>query len=346
MKKYSIVLALIFAAALTGCSKEARSSEAPSAALPDSGDVSDGGSSSEPSEDGSESSSETSSEIVSDDTSENSGQSTAEPDPEATFLVGPAGDVIRRSDLSVIFTSDGMDGSPETFSEENFSGVLCDGFVYLAEPSGVCRTSYDNADVFDAENARFTDVSRSSAKDYRRVAVGETFCGLKLAEAQVNFARGLDGQEYVLGDGSIKLGSELGFPEIYFMGGMARFEGEVSMTGYICVAAESEQSLAAGDIIFVPSGCECGLPVMGYRLDPDVGIVHYPRLNNHGDMYWQNDYGHICLGRADSTEVDLSELPGDGSFVKANVTFDGLTLTCGINMMESCTAELTGLELP
>lgn len=223
--------------------------------------------------------------------------------------------------------------------------MLCDGFIYLAEPSGICRTSRDNADVFDADAARFTDISRSSKRDYKRVNVGETFCGLTLAEAQVNFARGLDTSEYVLGDGSTKLGSELGFPEIYFMGGMASFEGEVTMTGYLCAAAENEQSLMAGDIIFIPSDCECTLPVMGYRLDPDVGIVHYPRLNNRGDMYWQNDYGHFYLGNAAGTELDLSALPDDGSFAKVSVTFDNLTLTCGINMMESVTAELLSFEV-
>ncbi|MDE7361228.1 MAG: hypothetical protein K2N38_04785 [Oscillospiraceae bacterium] len=353
MKKYRIALALILAAALTGCAKEGQSSDDPSAALPDSSatesSVSDNGGRPVDVSSGDQSSSESSSDSAasasSDESSEPHDPETSEPDPDATFLVGLAGDTIMRSDLGMIFTSDGTDGSPETFSEDNFSGVLCDGFVYLAEPSGVCRTSYDNADVFDSETARFTDVSRSSERDYKRIEVGETFCGLTLAEAQVNFAHGLDGNEYVLGDGSTKLGSELGFPEIYFMGGTAKFEGEVTLTGYICVAAEDEQSLMEGDIIFIPSDCECTLPVMGYRLDPDVGIVHYPRLNNRGDMYWQNDYGHIYLGSAYNTELDLSELPDDGSFAKVNVTFDGLKLTCGINMMESCTAELIGFEV-
>lgn len=349
MKKYRIILALILAAALTGCAKDETSSEnSTSTSVPESSapqntssDNNGGVPQNSTPENSPDSSTESSTESAPSEpeTSEETG------DPENTFLVGLAGDVIRRSELSTIFTNDGTDGSPETFSEDNFSGVLCDGFVYLAEPTGICRTDYDNEDVFDSGAARFTDISEAPRKDYRKVEVGETFCGLTLTEAQVNFAHGLDGMEYVLGDGSTRLGSELGFPEIYFMGGMASFSGEVTMTGYMCVIAEDDRGVFAGDIIFVPSDCECTLPVMGYRLDPDSGIVHYPRLNSRNGMYWQNEYGYIALGNAESVSTDLSELPDDGSFAKVGVTFDNIRLTCGINMMESCTAEIVDIEV-
>lgn len=348
MKKYRIILALILAAALTGCAKDGSSSESSTVSIPESSapqSTDNGGVVQNSAPESSSVSNNESTTESAPQTSEpdNSGETT---DPEDTFLVGPAGDVIRRSELTMIFSNDGTDGDPETFSEDNFSGVVCDGFVYLAEPSGICRTSYDNEDVFDGDMVRFTDVSETPKKDYKRVSVGETFCGLTLTDAQVNFAHGLDGMEYTLGDGSVKLGSELGFPDIYFMGGMAAFEGKVTMTGYMCVAAEDEHSVMAGDIMFVPSGCECLMPVMGYRFDPDVGIAHFPRINTRGGMYWENEYGYVYLGNAyGDVAADLTELPDDGSFVKVNVTFDNIRITCGINMMESFTAEIVDLEV-
>ena len=347
MKKYRIILALILAAALTGCANDEPSSDSSSVSIPESSvpqSTDNGGAVQSNTESSSKSNNESLSESVPRSSEpENSEQAD---DPEDTFLVGLSGDVIRRSELTMIFSNDGTDGDPETFSEDNFSGVVCDGFVYLAEPSGICRTSRDNEDVFDSEMARFTDISETPKKDYKRVSVGDTFCGLTLTEAQVNFAHGLDSTEYTLGDGSIKLGSELGFPEIYFMGGMAAFEGEVTMTGYMCVAAEDEYSIMTGDIIFVPSECECTMPVMGYRFDPDAGTVHFPRINTRGGMYWENEYGHVYLGNTyGDITADLSEIPDDGSFVKVNVTIDNIKITCGINMMDIYAADIVDLKV-
>lgn len=351
MKKYQIILALILAAALTGCAKDENSSDASTGTSSESsvqsGTSSDnGGVSSENSTSSESSSNVQDNPDSSTSTDESAPQSSEENgDPDATFLVGLAGDTIMRSDLSMIFTNDGTDGSAETLSEENFSAVLCDGFVYLAEPTGICRTNFDNEDVFDSESIRFTDISESSQKGYKRVSVGETICGLTLSEAQVNFARGNDSVEYTLGDGSIKLGSELGFPEIFFMGGSASFSGQVTLTGYISVAAENDHGLMGGDIVFVPSDCECMLPVMGYRLDPDIGIVHFQRINSHNGLVWENEYGSIFLGNAANTAADLSDIPDDGSFVKASVTLNNISLTCGIGMMERISADIAELKV-
>lgn len=354
MKKYRIILAVIIAAALTGCAKGENSSgtstgtssesSVQSSTSSDNGGVS---SKSSVNSEHSESSSDVPDNSDSLISTEDSNPQTSEEngDPNETFLVGLAGDTILRTELSMIFTNDGTDGSAETLSEENFSAVLCDGFIYLAEPSGICRTNFDNEDVFDSESVRFTDISESSQKGYKRVSVGETICGLTLSEAQVNFARGNDSMEYTLGDGSIKLGSELGLPEIYFMGGSASFSGQVTLTGYISVAAENDRGLMGGDIVFVPSDCECMLPVMGYRLDPDVGIVHFQRINSHNGLVWENEYGSIFLGNAADTTADLSDIPDDGSFVKASVTLDNISLTCGIGMMERFSADIAELEV-
>ena len=357
MKKFKIVLAVILSVILAGCaggdggSDSSSNTPVESSAPQSTTDNENTGGRPQSTADPSSTAESTVTESVpatdeSDPQTSDSSDGAAESgDPDATFLVGLAGDAILRSELSTIFTNDGSDGSPETFSEDNFSGVLCDGFVYLADPSGVCRTSFDDEDVFDSESARFTDVSENPKKDYVRVNVGDTFCGLTLTEASVNFAHGLDGTEYVLGDGSTKLGEELGYPEIYFMGGTAAFDGEVTMTGYLCIAAEDEYSLFKGDMIFVPSGCECTLPVMSYRFDPDVGTAHSPRINVRSGMYWENDYNYIYLGNVWDTDEDLSEIPDDGSFAKVSVTLSDIRISCGIGMMDSYSADIADIEI-
>ncbi len=347
MKKIRIILAFILAMTLTGCANNEQSSVvsgnsessdnvSTESSVIDSTDIS-----STDFENASENSSSSESSSESSDPSE---PSESETNPDETFLIGLDGKPILRSELSLIFSNDGTDGTPEDFSTDNFSGVVCNGFVYLAEPSGICRTNYDNADVFDSEMLRFTDISETPKKDYKRANVGDTFGGLTLIDAQINFAHGLDETEYTLGDGSVKYGSELGFPEIYFMGGMATFEGEVTMSGYICQAAQDEYSIMTGDIIFVPSDCECTVPVMSYRFDPDVGTAHYPRINTRDDLYWENDYGYVYLGNVNATEADVSMIPDDGTFAKVNVTFDNITLTCGIGMMDTFTANIVSIE--
>lgn len=347
MKKYKVLLAAVLTAAVfSGCARDEGVSE-------DSADTSTDISSAVVGESSAVQSVPDNSADSSDGVDGSSSQQTSEPsdsgaqsgDPDATFLVGLAGDTILRSELSTIFSGDGTDVSPDMFSEDNFSGVLCDGFVYLAEPTGICRTSYDNADVFDSETMRFTDISESSKKDYKRVSVGDTFCGLTLTEAQVNFARGNDSTEFVLGDGSVKTGSELGFPEIYFMGGSASFSGQLALTGYICVAPEDAQELAPGEIIFVPSDCDCMLPVMGYRFDPDIGVVHIRRMGSYNGLVWDNEYSNILLGNAANTSADLSGVPADGSFVKASVTLENIKLVCGIGMMDNCTAQIADISV-
>lgn len=351
MKKFRIILAFILVMALTGCANGEKSSvvsgnsESSGNVSTESSVIDNTGVSSTNTENSSESipgesSSENSSDSSSSSSSETSGSET---NPDETFLIGLDGKPILRSELSMIFSNDGSDGTPEDFSMDNFSGVVCNGFVYLAEPSGICRTNLDNADVFDSGAIRFTDVSEIPKKDYKRANVGDTFGSLTLTDAQINFAHGLDEMEFTLGDGSVKRGSELGFPEIYFMGGMAAFEGEVTMSGYICKATEDEYSIMTGDIIFVPSGCECTVPVMSYRFDPNVGTAHFPRINTRDDLYWENDYGYVYLGNVSGTTADVSAIPDDGSFAKVSVTFDNIVLTCGINMMDTFTANIVNI---
>lgn len=343
MKKYKILSVILLAALLCGCSDKDSSSQIGTISVDassddssgtvsgvESSDVSDNGTSSEPADSSSQGTSESS--------------PSEPPSGDETFLVGLAGDRILKSEITDVFSSDGSDVSPEALTEENFSGVLCEGFVYVAEPSGYAHNSVDDADVYDAGNMEFTDMTTVAIKDYKRLNVGDTLCGLTLREAQVNFARGSEENTFQMADGSVKTGAELGLPEIYFAGGMAKFDGELEMTGYICCLAEDDYGVGAGDILFVPSSGEGKFPIMSYRLDGDNGFHHVSQLYSISDLVWQNEFGYLYLGNAFDTTADISSLPEDGSFVKARVTVDNFELTCGVNFVNSVRAEIVEIE--
>lgn len=341
MKKYRFLAAALAAALLCGCSDKGDSSQVSTISVVPAEN------SSEAASGGGNSDTVTSSEPVESTATSASGP-VSEPEPDLpagdeTFLVGLAGDRIRKSDITKVFTADG-EGSPDDLTEDNFSAVLCNGFIYVAESSGEARNDRDNADVYDVGNMEFTDMSSAPVKDYVRLEVGETLCGLTLTEAEVNFALGSEQMSFTLEDGSVKTGADLGLPEIYFSGGAAKFDGELVMTGYICCMAEDEYGIGVGDILFVPCDGEGIFPITSYRLDGDNGFHHRPQVYAHSDLVWQNDFGYMYLGNSYDTSADISLLPDDGSFIKAQVTVNSLELTCGLNFVNQVRAELVDIS--
>lgn len=262
-----------------------------------------------------------------------------------SFLVGLAGDTVQPSDITIAFTNDGSDCAPADLVEDIFSAVMCEGFTYVAQPSMVARNSIDNADVFDSASMVFTDMTEEPVKNYERLNVGDTICGLTLTEAQANFARGSEAQTYEMKDGTTKLGSELGLREIYFTAGNAKFEGELTMEGYICRFAENDYGVGVGDIIFVPCDGEANFPIMSYRLSGDDGFHHASQVYSLGGFTWQNEFGYVYLGNEVDITADISGLPEDGSFVKATVSVSDPELDCGLNFASSVSAQLNDVEI-
>lgn len=338
MKKTIAVLALISVLGLTACSS-GESAVSESSSQESTETVVSDNSSSGTSSDISETSESDSSEIS--DSSSN--DSTAE-EASATFLRGLAGDTIYTSDFEEIFSENGEEIAPEDFSEENFSAVLCNGFTYLAEPSGTCRTNFDNADVYDSATASFTDYPVEKIQNYKRFNQGDTICGLTVSSAQTNFAKHAGNNEYTLSDGTTKIGTELGYPEIYFLGSSVSFSGEITLTGYIRTVPEDEYGVFVGDILFLPSGEDANLPVMGYEFSADSGFFHSPRQIMYGDIAAQNEYGYIKLGNISETSADISAVPTDGSFIKAKVTVSNVQMSCSVGWVNNISAEILNIE--
>ncbi|MDE7399377.1 MAG: hypothetical protein K2N06_07590 [Oscillospiraceae bacterium] len=259
-------------------------------------------------------------------------ESSEVPDENSTKLVGLAGDRISKSEISQVFN---LDGSSE-YSDESFQSVLCDGFVYLAEPTLNNLNSIDNSDIFDADAMTFARMSAGKLKNYKRVNVGDTISGLTVTAAQSNFA--VDSM-----DGFDKNALYEKFPEIYFNAANCEFSGELTMTGYACVIPEDEYGIESGTILFVPSG-ECPLPVMGYASDEENGIYHCANIGMHGDFTWAGEYGQINIGNINSVSADVSVLPTDGTFVKVAVTVDSIKLSGGVNFNNIATANIVEIN--
>lgn len=349
MKKYKFITAVLLAAALCGCSNKDNSSQNSTSSAVSS----DAGSSIASNDESGMNSDIGSSGAESSAAGESTGESPADPVVESkpqsddeSFLVGLAGDRILKSEITTVFTSDGSDCAPADLTEEKFSAVLCDGFAYVAEPSKLARNDRDNEDSYDSANMQFTDITSEPVKNYKRLNVGDTICGLTLKEAQVNFARGSEQMSFEMKDGSQKTGAELGLPEIFFSGSSAKFDGEMSMTGYICRIASDVYGVGGvGDIVFVPSDGEANFPVMSYRLGGDDGFYHISQMYSASGLTWQNEFGFVALGNVNSTTADVSELAEDGSFVKACVTVDNFELNCGVNFINTVKADIIDIEI-
>ena len=347
MKKYKILAAVLAASLLCGCSNKETSSQSGTISVVSStydSNVSSGGESSVYSDTGISSKPAESSVKSSSDTEPDPDPVIDPPSGDDTFLVGLAGDRISKSDITTVFTSEG-EGSADDLTEDNFSAVLCDGLTYVAKPSLTARNNKDNSNVYDSGNMEFTDMTSSPKKDYVRLEVGDTICGLTLTEAQTNFARGSEQLPFEMEDGSYKTGAELGLPEIYFSGSSAKFEGKITMVGYICCVAEDEYGIGAGDILFVPSDGDGNFPLMSYRLDGVNGFHCRTQVYSLSDLVWQNEFGYVYLGNAYDTSADISMLPEDGSFTKLQVTVDNFELTCGVNFVNSVRAELVDISM-
>ena len=348
MKKIKIITALLLAVSLCGCADKNGSSQGDDSAVSVPNSLGTG-------VDSAAQSSAADSDTVNSAPESSAGESSADspavsepavtpPSDDETFLVGLAGDRIRAADITTVITSDGGDCSPEELTEERFSAVLCSGFAYVSEPSLTARNDRDNVDVYDSANMEFTDTSSAPLKNYKRLNVGDTICGLTLREAEVNFARGSEQAVFEMSDGSQKTGAELGIPEIYFTHCSAKFDGEIEMTGYISCSAENVYNVAVGDILFVPCDGEGNFPVMSYRLNGDDGFFHSLQTYSVSDLTWQNEFGYLYLGNAANTSADISDLPDDGTFIKARVTVDNFEMNCGVNFVNIVKAEIVDVE--
>lgn len=320
MKKTKAILALILAATLCGCGAVEE-------------DSSFGGESSSSTSSSSSTAGSSSSSFSESSSTESSSESEPESKPTGneTFLTGLAGDTILKTDIKQIFVPEGVSADIDNFSEENFSSVLCMGFIYASEPKNIFRTNLDNPDVYNEADYSFSDVALDKDNDYIRLNVGESMCGMTLTFAETNFAR-TDEQTMQT------------YPGSYFCYGSCEFSGEVELEGYINIHQDDGSYTAfKGDVNFVPTSGE--IPVVNYRVDPENGIYHTLMPGAENNLVWLNEYGAIYLGNVDSDDSLKSlGIPDSSEFVKCKIVVDKLTYTSSTQMMPRVEARIVSFN--
>ncbi len=296
MKKARIIIALIISAAMfTACSDknndpEIGSSDDPNSISSSGITVSDGSETAETKEQTSESPADTSDST-----------DTAEPELYGVSAVGLDGINVPEEELTDVY-AENTDERPDVYQ---LISAVGEGFTYLAEPTGICLNSRDNADIFNEDELTFEGIPQNAPSEYKRYNIGDTICGLTLTDANTAF--------YYGGVDSCR----------------AELEGSVTMTGYIAIAPEDEYGIDEGDIFFVPCPGNDLLPVVNFRYE-GVGLINPLYVAMSEGFAHVNEYsGSISLGNVHRTDLDLSGIPADYSFsAKARVTVDKVNLSC------------------
>ena len=239
-------------------------------------------------------------------------------------LYGVIGDKIETDDITEVHKQDGG-------SDEDWRTAGCNGFVYLAEPTGINYNTLDNADIFNSEDNSFEGSTEESPAEYKRYKTGDEICGLTVKNASVYFANKTDD-----------------YPEPFegqhFSGGSVSFEGEKKLTGYIIILSEDLYGIGGtGDVIFIPDKDSQTLPVMNYNAaDAEKGI--YSNVLSFavtvGSFSYKNEYRHISCGNIDSYESSWFLGEEHNKPVKVSVTLDEIGISSSIDWITSYSAKI------
>ena len=237
-------------------------------------------------------------------------------------LYGVIGDKIEADEITNVHKQE--DGS-----DEDWRTAGCNGFVYLAEPTGINYNSIDNADSFNSEDNSFEGSPEESPAQYKRYKVGDEICGLTVKEAYTFFSNKefpdpFDGQ--------------------YFSGCTVSFEGEKKLTGYIIILSEDLYGIGGtGDVIFIPDDDSQTLPVMNYNAaDAEKGI--YSNILSFavtvGSFSYKNEYRSISCGNIDSYESSWFLGEEHNKPIKVSVTLDEIGISSSIDWITSYSAKI------
>lgn len=268
--------------------------------------------------------------------SESSSEYPSENDPEsvpvsgtATFLIGADGAAITADEIISAVNSNNEQIPLDTLTEENFSVITTD-CAYYAKPLYPCVTDRDNE--YDEENLKFKDIPQETKSDFIKVKKGDKIFGMTVTEASSDF----------------NLNSPV--PGV-IVGTNLALEGEITLTGYIRVVPDNEYGVSVGDILFIPTG-KIDLPVVHLDDCDTNGVI----THRTGDIYimegktdsltYTNEYANkFTLGSINDTTANISDIPTDGSFVKASVTVSDITMSSTIGWMTFVRANLVSVDV-
>lgn len=241
------------------------------------------------------------------------------------FIYGPYGDVISKDDVAELQSFDRTD--------RKWDAAICDGFTYLAEPTGISFNSEENADLFDSEKLAFKDVPESPAPEFKRYRAGDSVCGLTVREASIEFS-----------ENAFRENKNEG----YHIRGYAAFDGTASLTGWLIVLGEEEYGYGErGSVRFILDNESQVLPIMNYdspfsENDLYSEISSYCRIAS--GIAWQNEYPYIRCGSVDDYEPEMFSGIDYDTPVKAKITADEIVMNTNMDWGPRITVKITDME--
>ena len=259
-------------------------------------------------------------------------EETTEPSVERddiSSFEGFAGDTLYLSDAAEIVKAEGLEAltAKQVLDYGGRIIVTYDGFAYAAKSRGVSFNSEEH-EIIDS---KFVSPGLPEPFDhsYGIVRVGDSFGGLTVQTASVviMFAEGSS--------------------EPYLYDAQLSFDGEITLTGYISAATQTEGYIDEGDIDFLADGASYGteLPLIRNAIYEDLTDLACPTYFT-GDFYYSSDIPKFSLGSAINgyPDTDISPIPDDGSFEYVTVTLNELSMRSSEMMGTSIRAHILSVE--
>lgn len=241
-------------------------------------------------------------------------------------LYGPNGDKISPDEITEISIHS---------LEEGWTYAKCDGFTYLAEPTGISYNIAENADLYDSENNVFLGSPEESPAVFKRYSVGDSICGLTVKSAEARF-------------------SELyGFGKIHrdgcFTGSEVTFEGSLELTGYLVILTEDEYAVGfVGDIIFIPDNESQILPIMNYTNVSEEKGVCSNRLKwcyNAGGFIFKSEYPFAECGNIGSYNSALFAAVEHNVPTRVKITVDEISMSSNIDWFSNLYMRIEDIDI-
>ena len=185
-----------------------------------------------------------------------------------------------------------------------------------------------NADLFDETTYSFSGAPDVVYHEYKKYNVGDMFGSLKVTEDTATFNAASSNMK----------------PK-YFNGGSVQFGGTLTLTGKCWLDQETGGYDTERDIHFVPDAKSSRLlPIMEYYPDEDGNeFIVGGAANNFCYLAEQQDF---YLGNTDNyPNIDLNELPVDGSFVEVKVTMEKIAFQTMKEWGRGFNCDLVDLEI-
>lgn len=236
---------------------------------------------------------------------------------DPTFLAGPDGAAIYTGEITSVTNDEGNTVTVENVKPGGFSEAVCDGFCYLSEPTGISSNERDEPDKWDGAMHCLDVPEEPLAPNFKRLNVGDTFCGLKITKANSEF----------YGDETRS-----------FKRSNVEFEGELTLTGYITINSDNTYSVGVGDLQFIIDDKSAVLPGSWDNSNKWASNDYSPYFKYEGfymdsgkeelDWYWSvSEYGLLYLGNISTCTADISDIGSrDMCYYKVKVKIDNLKI--------------------